>query len=125
MDLNDYSILVVDDERDILDAMPMILSAWGDADIRTASDDAEVQNALVSGFIPDLVISDFRLRNHLTGLDVIALVSEHIGYPVRSIIITGETGQDVLTELNKSDHKVLHKPIDMAQLEIAIVEALL
>ena len=124
-DLEVYSIMVIDDEQDILDAMPLLLESWGCKNIATVTNDAEALKSMDNDFHPDLVISDYRLRNYLTGLDVINQISDRIGYPVRAILISGDTATDSLTKMNKSGLKVLHKPINSAQLEQAIIEALL
>ncbi len=125
IDLQAYSIMIIDDEKDILDAMPMLLKSWGCDEVAAAADDVEALKAMDNGFFPDLVISDYRLRDHLTGLDVIDAISKRIGYPVRAVLITGDTAVDSLKKVNDSGLKVLHKPIETSQLEMAITEALL
>ncbi|ARN75132.1 hybrid sensor histidine kinase/response regulator [Oceanicoccus sagamiensis] len=125
MDLQPYSIMIIDDEKDILDAMPMLLSSWGCGEVAAVADDIEALQAMDQGFFPDLVISDYRLRDHLTGLDVIEAISQRIGYPVRAVLITGDTAVDSLKKVSDSGLKVLHKPIKTAELEQAIMEALL
>lgn len=123
--LDQYAIMIVDDEDDIRDAMPMLLESWGCQNVVAVSDNKEAQQAIESGFIPDLIISDFRLKNHLSGLEVIDVVSGLIGYKARAILITGDTAQASLKKIQQAGLIALHKPIMPDQLKTAISKALL
>ena len=116
---------MVDDEKDIRDAMPMLLESWGCQKLVAVSDEDEVHRAIESGFMPDLVISDFRLRNDCTGLQVIDRISKLLGYSVRAILITGDTAPESLLKIRESGISVLHKPITAADLKDAIKDVLL
>ncbi len=124
-DLAPYSIMIIDDEQDILDAMPLILASWGCQEIAAVSSDQEAMQAMDDEFYPDLVISDYRLRDNLTGLDVLRQISNRLGYPVRAILISGDTAPESLTSMKDSGLTLLHKPIHSKQLEQAVIKALL
>ncbi|WP_101759131.1 hybrid sensor histidine kinase/response regulator [Oceanicoccus sp. KOV_DT_Chl] len=123
--LDQYSILIVDDEKDIREAMPMLLDSWGCQNIRAVSDLHETKETIENGFIPDLIISDFRLRNNISGLEVIDHVSALLGYKVRAILITGDTAPESLLRIREAGLIALHKPIISNQLKEAINHALL
>lgn len=125
IDLSQYAVMIVDDEKDIRDAMPMLLESWGCQKVAAVNGDEEANRAISSDFIPDLVISDFRLRNNCTGLQVIEGISELLGYRVRAILITGDTGPESLLKIRESGISVLHKPVAAADLRSAIRDVLL
>lgn len=125
IELSPYAIMIVDDEKDIRDAMPMLLASWGCQNVAAVSDEAEAKAAIEAGFAPDLVVADYRLRDNYTGLKVVELVSALLGYKVRAILITGDTAPESLLKIRESGLATLHKPIIINQLKSAIAEALL
>lgn len=123
--LTDYSIMIVDDEKDIRDAMPMLIESWGCHNVVAVSDQADAVAAINGGFIPDLIISDYRLRAYQSGIDVINKVSDLIGYKVRAILITGDTAPESLITIRESGFEFLHKPIISESLKQAVKNSLL
>jgi beta-fructofuranosidase len=64
-------VLVVDDEASILEGLRALLQEWG-CEIRIADNEANAIAAVVDWPLPpDLVISDLRLREGRSGLDVL------------------------------------------------------
>lgn len=121
------SIMVVEDEGDVLDIMVQLLALQGHR-VFAGRSAAEVQQmhaaALVAGDAPvDLIIADYRLGEGATGLDAIAALCAHIGRAVPAIIVTGDTSPTRIKEATASGHRLLHKPITGEELHEAIVAA--
>lgn len=121
------SIMVVEDEGDVLDIMVQLLALQGHR-VYAGRSAAEVQQmhaaALVAGDAPvDLIIADYRLGEGATGLDAIAALCAHIGRAVPAIIVTGDTSPTRIKEATASGHRLLHKPITGEELHEAIVAA--
>lgn len=116
--LEGNKILIIDDDESILIATKIVLEKWG-CNIKTATnfDDATV---LCRDFIPDIIISDFRLREEVTGIDVIKKIREQLGAEVPAILITGDTAPDRLRQAQESGLVLLHKPVHPAKLRVAI-----
>jgi CheY-like chemotaxis protein len=64
-------VIVIDDDRLVLDGMRGILQSWG-CQVQTATSDATaLANVTKSGGKPDLIISDYRLADGKTGIQAI------------------------------------------------------
>ncbi len=105
------NVIVVDDEEDILTGMRSLLGSWG-CTVITAASGEEALNSLQSNPPIDLIIADFRLRNHESGLAVIGSIRDHVGKNLPAILITGDTAPERLQQAALADVEVLHKPVE-------------
>jgi len=121
--LADLRILVIDDERTILEGLSVVLGNWG-ATVLAAQTRAEAL-ALADGWDtpPDVVVSDLLLQGGDNGLDVIAALERHpngIGAGTARLLVTGETKPDRLREVAAAGIAVLYKPVSPRVLRQAI-----
>ena len=119
-DLHSKVILVIDDERAILESMKLILIKWGCCVLIADSiSDAidQIRNLEVK---IDVIISDYRLRNNQTGITAIKEVEKFLDSRVNGILISGDTSPNILQKVKKSGFPLLHKPVKPAQLKYAI-----
>jgi DNA-binding response OmpR family regulator len=116
-DLEPLSVLLVDDEPDVLASLCAYLRQIGwSAEGASTGDDAE--RLLVAGFRTDVAVVDFRLHQE-TGVDVITrLRGRRAGLP--AVIVTGDTSEQRLREFARLHVSVLHKPIDGERLAVAL-----
>lgn len=115
-------VLVIDDDQTTLDGMCQLLSTWG-----CECDPAEsIEEALILADkrAPDMVISDYRLREMRTGIEAIYSIRARLGTRLPAMIITGDISSDLVREAQARDLPVLHKPVSTNQLYRLIVEAL-
>jgi len=121
--LADLRILVIDDERTILEGLSVVLGNWG-ATVLAAQTRAEAL-ALADHWDtpPDVVVSDLLLQGGDNGLDVIAALERHpngIGPGTARLLVTGETKPDRLREVAAAGIAVLYKPVSPRVLRQAI-----
>lgn len=116
--LDGLRVLVIDDDPAIREAMAGLLTVWNCPN-RTAETEDEAL-ALLSGFTPDLVLADYRLRGHRTGLEAIAAIRERTGRDLPAIVITGDTAADRLRNVHAGGTALLHKPVVPGELHAAI-----
>jgi len=116
--LENKKVLIIDDEESILIATQSLVSNWSCV-VETASNFEEA-SAICKRFIPDLIISDFRLRDHVTGIDVIEQLRLQLGHKVPAILITGDTAPDRLQQAKESELMLLHKPVKPVKLKVAM-----
>lgn len=116
------NILIIDDDELVLMATKTILKQWG-CNIRAV---CSLEDALlnVGVFSPDVIISDFRLKQHVTGIDVIERLRQHLKQNVAAILMTGDTAPDRLKQAKNSGLTLLHKPVKPARLRLAVNSAL-
>jgi signal transduction histidine kinase len=115
----DLRVLVIDDEPDIREAMQSLLEQLG-CEARCVEDQAGALALVHTGFRPDLILADHRLREG-SGLDALAALQAELG-PVAAMLVTGDTAPQTLAQLMASGHRVLHKPVDGALLAHALRE---
>lgn len=109
-------IIVVDDEAAILEGMRSLLQGWG-CDVITAGSGGDMQSALAAcDRVPDLIISDYRLRQGETGVQVITRLQQEFNEMIPAVLITGDTAPDRLQEARASGFEIMHKPLQPAKL---------
>lgn len=119
-DLNGRRVLVIDDELEILHAMQALLSKWG-CDVVTADSLVAAINQLEEReFVPELVLSDLRLRDDENGIVAIDGVREVFGESIPGILITGDTDPERIKLVKQSEYELLLKPVRPAHLRSVI-----
>jgi signal transduction histidine kinase/CheY-like chemotaxis protein len=119
------TVLVVDDERDILEGTRVLLESWGALPILAESEADAAALLRGGGAAPDLVIVDFRLRDGVTGDQALHQLRACLGRPVPAIIVTGDTAPARLKEAAAAGFLLLHKPVKPAKLRLAMLHALI
>jgi len=125
--LRNVRVLVIDDERTILEGLQVVLSNWG-AEVMAAQSRGEAL-ALAAAWDrpPDVVLSDLLLQGGDNGLDVLAALERHpngIGPATARLLVTGETKPDRLREVANAGVTVLYKPVSPKVLRQAIMAQL-
>lgn len=108
-------ILIVDDDRQILDALSLgIQTLWSEVDICTASDGNTALEMLGSAS-PEFVLLDLGLPGK-SGLDVLREIRKRSAVPVIIVTARGEESDQVLgLDLGADDYLV--KPVGIAALK--------
>ena len=102
-------IAVIDDDALVRDGMRGLLLSW-DCRVVTAANETAALAGL-AGARPDLIISDYRLTQGRTGLDVIARLRRTLGADIPAFLISGDTAPERLREAHASGYHLLHKPV--------------
>jgi CheY-like chemotaxis protein len=113
-------LLIIDDDRIVRESMLHLLRDWG-----CECDAAEsIEDALVLAMLnkPDMIISDYRLRELRTGVEAIAAIRELLGESLPALLITGDTAPERLREAKASGLPILHKPVSPSKLYRKLVE---
>jgi signal transduction histidine kinase/ActR/RegA family two-component response regulator len=115
-------VLVIDDDETVRLGMAGLLHTWGcQCD---AADSIEEALQFVKNQTPDLIISDFRLRDLQTGAQAIAQIHTACGTTIPALLITGDTGKDRLIEATQSGIPLLSKPVAPSVLYAKLCELL-
>jgi signal transduction histidine kinase len=123
-ELQGYRILVLDDEVSVLDAMRRLLESWG-CHVVTVATPEEAEAHFASTPAPvDLLIIDYRLRRHASGIETIARLRQLAGDAIPALVVTGDTAPDRLREAQASGYPLLHKPVSPARLRAVMQELL-
>jgi signal transduction histidine kinase len=120
--LRNVRVLVVEDDEAVRQGMLQLLLDWGCQCEGAPDQDGAL--ARVQGFVPQVVISDYRLREERTGVQAIAALRAVLGADLPALLITGDTAADRLREALASGIPLLHKPLTPRQLYSALVNEL-
>lgn len=122
--LADKNIIIIEDEEEIRHALNMLLSSWGCNVFELASMSDIKQNLSFSNK-PDLILADYRLANHQTGVELIHAIHEiYQDKKIPAVVITGDTAPERIKDIEKSRFKIMHKPVAGGKLR-AMLNALL
>lgn len=115
------TVLALDDDRAVLDALGELLGAWGHR-MLAASRSADAI-ALARSERVQLVIADYRLAEPITGADALRRILSACPPTTVGAIVTGDTSPERIREAVASGFTILHKPIEPAALRKLVESA--
>ena len=124
MPIQKSNVVVIDDEPAVLDTLKMLLEFLAYGVLAAPSAEAALTMLQQTGFVPHLVLADYRLADAKVGTDGIRLIQQAVGMAIPAIIITGDTSPERIKEANESGFRILHKPAQVETLKAEIVAAL-
>jgi DNA-binding NtrC family response regulator len=108
---------VVDDDALVLDSLEAILTDWGFATLTAGGVQEAVALPSDQGRRPDLVISDYRLKEGRTAVGAILAIRPLLDLPIAGSILTGETDLGILRKATEQQRfGIAHKPVTPSQL---------
>ncbi|MFK7853785.1 MAG: hybrid sensor histidine kinase/response regulator [Granulosicoccus sp.] len=117
-------ILVIDDEVQVLQSMRHMLEAWGCEVMLAESARDALKIIALTNVTPEVILSDYRLRDDLNGVDAIAAIRESMEKKIPAVIITGDTSPERLKQVKQSGLDVLHKPVSPDELHHMLIKLL-
>ncbi len=115
--LDDIIILLVDDDEVVLDSISRLFLSWG-CQVLTANVYKDALNILIQEEItPEILVIDYRLPEHQTGVELVEELRLLAKKSIPAVILTGDTGEESLTHINRSGLDFMHKPADPMKLK--------
>lgn len=115
--LQGHLALLVDDDPQNLAGLTMLFESWGCRVIAAASGDALFERVLPLAERPALIVSDYRLRDHETGIHVIDRLREEYNEPdLPALLVSGDTDPARLAEAAARRIPLVHKPVSVQAL---------
>ncbi len=119
--LNNVHVLLVDDDSLVREATINLLGEWGCL-VTVAESMHDALSAVKSIKQPvDILMCDYRLKEKITGVDVITGIRQNIDAELPAFLMTGDTDPKLRQQLNDQGFYVLNKPIKPAQLRNTII----
>ncbi|MEI8009644.1 MAG: PAS domain-containing protein [Candidatus Nitrotoga sp.] len=118
-----WRIALVDDNSMVLGAASFSLTAMGHEVIAGNSELAILKS--LGHQAPDIIISDYRLADHRTGLDLISNARALFGKDLPAILITGDTDPRLIKVFADSKINVCYKPLTIDALTNLIEKVML
>ena len=120
--LSGRKIYVLDDERDILQGMQILLELW-QVDVYLARTVDDMMDIFHQSGRPDVLIADLRLEGDEHGAALACRLQERYGvFPV--LIMTGDISSSALQVAHEAGFVVLQKPVAADSLHAALCEML-
>ncbi|ASJ73031.1 hybrid sensor histidine kinase/response regulator [Granulosicoccus antarcticus] len=116
-------VLVIDDEEEVCLAIEGLLETWGCIVMTATSGDTALQQLDEIGEVPDVLVSDYRLRQGETGGDVIRRIRTHLQCEIPAVILTGDIAPDRLQDIKSLGFPMLHKPCEPEELRQLLASA--
>lgn len=111
LELHGLRILVIEDDELVRQSFAGLLGMWGaQVDVFEQADTA-LAYLQTSHSPPQLVITDHRLGGSMNGLELSHAIAHQQGEPVPTLLITGDTEDEVLQRLAEPHIQVLYKPV--------------
>jgi signal transduction histidine kinase/CheY-like chemotaxis protein len=108
--LANTNIIVIENDENIRIALTSTLEKWG-CHVKSFSSEAMALAHLDRAWVPNLIISDYRLNEEKTGIEAIKAIEAYYNHKVTSIIVTGDTDPARVREATNHKLTVLQKPI--------------
>ncbi|MDR3435701.1 PAS domain S-box protein [Telmatospirillum sp.] len=119
------TILVIEDEPDVLESTCLLLEAWGFSVLPSRNCDEALRHLADVQKRPDLILADYRLQGGATGAQAISRIRARFRSSLPAIILTGDTAPERLRQAKASGHGLLHKPVQPGALHQMIDELLM
>lgn len=109
-DVSSLRILCVDNEAAILTGMETLLRRWG-CDVRIALDLPQVVTAIEDGWVPDVILSDYRLDHGVTGIEILQACQTQLDTAFEGVIISADQAPELLDNIQAHGFGFLAKPV--------------
>ena len=118
-DLTGLHILVIEDDLLARDALVSLLSSWG-TEVVMADGLAAALRQLQHAPLPDLIISDYRLRDNENGIETVRQLRVAAALPIPACLLSGDTDPGLMQAAQEAGLTLLHKPVRPAKLRSLI-----
>ncbi len=110
--------LVVDDDPLVRSAWQTLMQSWG-LQVACAESGGQALRLLESGFKPDVVFCDQRLRSGESGFELLCELLERLP-DASGAMISGELDSPELAEAEEQGYLVLRKPVEPTELQAVL-----
>jgi PAS domain S-box-containing protein len=117
-------VLVIEDNSGLRQAYEMMLNDWGYTTFGAATGEEAIARAEQEKWRIDAIVADHRLGPGLTGAEAAAEIARRAGRDFPTLIVTGDTARDRITEIHASGFAMLHKPVEAADLRRRLVQGM-
>jgi len=114
-ELNELQVLVVEDDIASAQALSDLLASWG-CTVQVAEDLQGGLSSVSATFMPQVILSDYRLRNGENGMDTLQRLRVALGRQVPACLMSGDTDPVLMQACRDAGLPLLHKPVRPAKL---------
>lgn len=112
-------VLVIEDDLQSAQALRGLLDSWGCV-VAVVEGLQGAVTMLDGGFMPDLILSDFRLRAGESGMQTVQSLRAAVSHPIPACLMSGDTDPELIQACREAGLPLLHKPVRPAKLRTLI-----
>ncbi|NMM19706.1 MAG: response regulator [Rhodoferax sp.] len=112
-------VLVVEDDALAREGLVSLLESWGYV-VGVADGLSAALSQLEAGLIPDVIVSDYRLRDEENGIETIRQLRTKAGWLIPACLMSGDTDAGLMQAAKDASLTLLHKPVRPAKLRSLI-----
>jgi CheY-like chemotaxis protein len=120
--LDGLRVLCIDNERQILDGMTVLLEGWGCSVVSAISAGKALATVKEHDGAIDLVIADYHLGRG-NGLALVAQIRERLGHEVPAVLVTADRDRSLQEQARAMGVGFLNKPVRPAALRATLSRA--
>lgn len=110
--------LILEDDNNLRNALTTLLERWG-IEVQTFNSFDNIPAALAEfDRVPDIIITDYRLRGDVQGTDVVNQVNDILEKPCPAVVVTADTSPDLIAAIRGQGFPVLIKPVSPPSLRV-------
>ncbi len=121
---NGRLVVVIDDDPLVLEAMGGLMRGWGCSVVTGNTDSAVLAGLADYARPPDVIISDYHLRDGKTGIEAITRLRNALSTAIPAFLMSGDTNPEPLREARANGYPLLHKPVDPTALRAMLTQLL-
>ena len=104
-------IMVIEDNPKIRTGLELLLESWNCEFIGVESGEEALEVGEREGWRFDAIIADHRLGAGLSGTETAVVIGKRAGRPIPTLIVTGDTAPERISEVHASGFEMMHKPV--------------
>ena len=113
--LNGLAVMVIEDDALAAEGLVGLLASWG-CTVVAADGQQQALAYMAQSGVPDVIVSDYRLRGGENGIAAIDALRVAAGHSIAACLMSGDTDQALITQARQAGLTLLHKPVRPAKL---------
>ena len=118
-DLQGLHVLIIEDDALARQGLVTLLASWG-AVVGVAEGLTTAMALVQQGFVPDVLVSDYQLRDGENGIALIQQLRTALAWPVPACLMSGNTDPALMMAVRNEGLTLLYKPVRPAKLRSLI-----
>ncbi len=109
--LDGCRVLIIEDDTSLLAAISTIMEDWHCVCLTAPSLGNARESLRTHSFEPDLILSDYRLGQGVTGIDAIETIRADLQRDIPAVLMSGDTDPALVKSIRDQHYYLIHKPV--------------
>lgn len=118
--LDHTRVMVIDNDRDILHSMDVLLQQWGCTTYLAIDQHEAIEICKTQAVRPDIILADYHLDNGSTGTDAVLAMRQCVGFDIPAAIVTADHSDESAKLFRRLNLPLLNKPVKPAKLRVLL-----